>query len=79
MKLYNEFKKTINEDELLEFLIEKRNKYLEQDLAKDYQRKLVQMNLLEEDIRDVAKMTIDEKVKVEILNMYFYDYKIEFD
>lgn len=37
------------------------------------------MNLLEEDIRDVAKMTIYEKVKVEILNMYVYDYKIEFD
>lgn len=79
IKLYDEFKKTINEDELLEFLIEKRNKYLEQDPAKDYQRKLVQMNLLEEDIRDVAKIIIDGKVKVEILNMFVYGSKIEFD
>lgn len=37
------------------------------------------MNLLEEDIRDVAKIIIDGKVKVEILNMFVYGSKIEFD
>lgn len=58
MTLYEEFKEKYLNDDLIDFFIEKRIFILEND-KKDYLNYLIKKELLEEDLTNVAKMSLD--------------------
>ncbi|MFQ9922025.1 MAG: hypothetical protein ACLRVU_00850 [Beduini sp.] len=58
MTLYEEFKEKYLRDELIDFFIEKR-KFILENKKKDYLNYLIKEGLLEEDIINVAKMSLD--------------------
>lgn len=78
MTLYEEFKEKYLRDDLIDFFIEKR-KFVLENKKKDYLNYLIKECLLEEDIINVAKMSLDFFVTVaqtilihdrEIFNVY---------
>lgn len=58
MTLYEEFKEKYLKDYLIDFFIEKR-KFILENNKKDYLNYLIKEGLLEEDITNVAKMSLD--------------------
>ncbi len=58
MTLYEEFKGKYLKDNLIDFFIEKR-KFILENNKKDYLNYLIKEGLLEEDITNVAKMSLD--------------------
>lgn len=58
MTLYEEFKEKYLKDDLIDFFIEKR-KFILENNKKDYLNYLIKEGLLEEDITNVAKMSLD--------------------
>lgn len=58
MSLYEEFAEKYVNDKLLEFFIAKRKRVLETS-KQDYLNRLIKKDCLEEDIRSVAKFSID--------------------
>lgn len=58
MTLYEEFKEKYLSDDLIDFFIEKR-KFILENNKKDYLNYLIKEGLLEEDITNVAKRSLD--------------------
>lgn len=58
MTLYEEFKEKYLKDDLIDFFIDKR-KFILENNKKDYLNYLVEENLVEEDLAQVTKLSLD--------------------